>query len=176
MQDFITFVYTILPGAVFFLLAFIIIIMALGMVLSKNLVHSAVFMILTFIGVAGIYFLLMADFIAAMQLLVYAGAIAILLTFGVMLTRRGDIRQSNVSNQYRFSGGLVALLIFGMLTYVTAITDFYVPYLSEGVSTVGPIGDLMMSQFVVPFEVAALLLLFAMVGAIIIAKGVKNSR
>lgn len=161
---------------VFGVLAAIILGSALAMVLSKNLVHSAIFMVVTFIGVAGIYLTLSADFLAVMQILVYIGAISVLLVFGVMLTRRGDIATSNLFNKYKLSGAAVALLLFVVLGRLIMKSSWTISNYTVPDSTIGPIADLMMNTYVVPFEVAAILLLVAMVGAIIVAKGVKNSR
>jgi len=161
-------------SVVFFILAAIILGSALAMVLSKNLVHSAIFMVITFLGVAGIYLMLSADFLAVMQILVYIGAISVLLVFGVMLTRRGDITTSNLFNRYKFSGALVAAALFAVLARLIQKSDWTVSQYTLTETTIDPIADLMMNSYVVPFEVAAILLLVAMVGAIIVAKGVKN--
>lgn len=163
-------------AVVFGILAVIILGSALAMVLSKNLVHSALYMIVTFLGVAGIYLMLSADFLAAMQILIYVGAISVLLVFGVMLTRRGDIAASNLFNRYKVAAGLVSLGLFLILGRLILTSSWQLSSMSFPETTVGPIADLMMSVYVVPFEVAAILLLVAMVGAIIVAKGVKNPR
>lgn len=161
---------------VYWILAVVILGAALAMVLSKNLVHSALFMVVTFIGVAGIYLMLSADFLAAMQILVYVGAISVLLVFGVMLTRRGDIAMSNLFNKYKIVAGVICLGLFLILERLIMTSTWQPSIFSAPESTVGPIADLLMTKYVVPFEVAALLLLVAMVGAILVAKGVKQSR
>lgn len=165
-----------MQAIVFWILAAVILGFALAMVLSRNLVHSAIFMVVTFIGVAGIYLTLSADFLAIMQVLVYVGAISVLLVFGVMLTRRGDIGMSNLFNKYKWTGALVAMVLFGILGRLIMQSSWSLSSTTVPATTIGPIADLMMSTYVVPFEVAALLLLAAMVGAIILAKGVKNYR
>jgi len=150
---------------------------ALMMVGSKNLVHSALWLVLVFIGVSGVYMLLEADFLAVVQLLVYAGAIAVLLVFGVMLTRRGDMSESNPFNKYAVSGAVVALLFFLLVESMVNKTDWPVrAYEALGSGTAGPIAEGLLGQFVVPFEVAAILLLVAMVGAIILARGVREDK
>lgn len=160
----------------FGVLSAVIIGFALLMVFSKNLVHSAIFMVVTFIGVAGIYLTLSADFLAAVQILVYVGAISILLVFGVMLTPRGDIAASNLFNKNILSGGLVSLGLLVILGRLIFTSEWTLSSGSVPDSTVGPIADLMMNVYVIPFEAAALLLLSAMVGAIIVAKGAKHSK
>lgn len=161
----------------FWLLAAIIIASALAVVLLKNIVHSALFLVLTFVGVAGIYILLNAEFLAAVQVLVYAGAVAVLIVFAVMLTRRGDIRASNLFNSSSLAAGVVALALFIIITLATGRTTWMATSggnLSE--SNVGAVADAFLGRFVIPFEVAAVLLLVAIVGAIILARGVREDR
>lgn len=160
----------------FYILSAVIVGFALAMVLSKNLVHSAIYMAVTFIGVAGIYLTLSAGFLAAVQILVYVGAISILLVFGIMLTRRGDICASNLFSKNVVSGGVVSLALLLILGRLIFAGEWTMSNFSPPENTVGPIADLMMNVYVIPFETAAILLLAAMVGAIIVAKGAKHNR
>ncbi|WP_238134257.1 NADH-quinone oxidoreductase subunit J family protein [Calderihabitans maritimus] len=159
---------------IFWLLTALIIGSALAVVLLKNIVHSALYLMVTFVGVAGIYILLEADFLAAVQILVYVGAVSILLVFGVMLTRRGDIRESNPFNRYKGIAALVALVLFLLVERFILGTSWTLSNAVPPADTVGPIAEAMLSDFVVPFEAAAILLLVAMVGAIILARGVTS--
>lgn len=164
---------------VFFLFAFLTIFMGFLVVTSKNIVHSALALALTFVGVAALYVLMDADFLAAAQLLIYGGAVAILVVFGVMLTMKsGDVENTNESSRNWLPGGIVATLTFLVMAAVIASTSAWrVPFeKTEAVSTVQDISWLMLTKYVVPFEVAAVLLLVAMVGAIILAKGVNDSK
>ncbi|MGI6678943.1 MAG: NADH-quinone oxidoreductase subunit J [Dehalobacterium sp.] len=160
----------------FGVLSGVIIIFALAMVLSKNLVHSAIYMVVTFLGVAGIYLTLSADFFAAVQVLVYVGAISILLVFGVMLTPRGDIKESNLYSKHKWGGLLVSLGLFVILGRLIFTSLWPVSGGSIPESTVGSIAELMMNVYVIPFETAAILLLAALVGAIIVGKGARQNR
>ena len=144
------------------------------MIITTNLVHSALFMVSTFLGVAGIYLLLSADFLALVQLLVYVGAISVLLVFGVMLTRRGNINESNPFNKYKFIGGLIVFALFLIAERFILLTQWVRSDINPPQTTVAQIADLMLNDYVVPFEIAAILLLVAMVGAIIIGKGVND--
>lgn len=155
----------------FYIFAAVILICAAEVVFSKNLVHSALFMVVTFVGVACIYLLLNADFLAVVQLLVYVGAISVLLVFGVMLTRRGDMSESNLFNKYRVAAGIVALALFGVIVRFVLLSPMNMGAVSVPQSTVAQIADLLLGDYVLPFEIAGLLLLVAMVGAIIIGKG-----
>lgn len=156
---------------IFWLITFVVVGSALAVVLLRNIVHSALFLIVTFVGVSGIYLLLQADFLAAVQLLVYAGAVAILIVFGVMLTVRGDIKNSNMFNNYRLSAAALALVFFLLVERIVLKTDWVLSTAAVPDSTVAPIAHALLSDFVVPFEAAAVLLLVAMIGAILLARG-----
>lgn len=170
-MDFNTVVSLIMSNALFYIFALIILIFAVLMVSSKNLVHSALFMIVVFIGVACVYVMLQADFLAVVQILVYVGAISILLVFGVMLTRRDDMSRSNPGNDHRKMAFFVSLVLFGVIVWKVLATKWPI-IASEAVQpTVGPIADLLLGKYIVPFEAAAVLLLVAMAGAIILGKG-----
>lgn len=157
----------------FWLLTAIVIACAIAVVTLKNIVHSALYLILTFIGIAIVFLFLEADFLALVQILVYAGAISILIVFAVMLTRKGDMKQSNLFNNYKWFGALLCLALFLLIERLIAVNNFTVTNINTQ-DTIGPIAEAMLGQYVVPFEIAALLLLIAMVGAIIVAKGVKG--
>lgn len=157
-------------SAVFYLLSLVIIFAALGVVLKKNLVHSALLLTASFIGVGGIYIMLNADFLAAVQILVYAGAVAVMITLGVMLTRREHMADSNPDHGHK----LAALFVTGIFAIVVVSAFLVTPWQVDvhfTPDTVGALADLMLGQYVIAFEVAAVLLLVAMIGAIIMAKG-----
>ncbi|SJZ58477.1 NADH-quinone oxidoreductase subunit J family protein [Selenihalanaerobacter shriftii] len=153
----------------FWILAIITIGSALAVVFLQNIVHSALSLILTFIGVAGLYLLIQVNFIAAVQILVYAGAIAIILAFGVMLTQRDDMSKTNLFNNQRGIAFLITsilLVVIGRIIWITT----WMPNTPKD-STVNQIATIMLKQHAIPFEVIAILLLVAMVGAITLAKG-----
>ncbi|MGI9859778.1 NADH-quinone oxidoreductase subunit J [Moorella naiadis] len=165
-----------ISALLFWLLAAITIAAALAVVLLKNIVHSALYLVLTFVGVAGLYILLQAEFLAAVQLLVYAGAVAVLIVFAVMLTRRGDIKASNLFNINYLAAGVVSLALFVVILLATGrVTWTGSPGMAPG-SNVGAIAGAFLGRFAIPFEVAAVLLLVAMVGAILLARGGKPER
>ncbi len=158
---------------VFWPIAFLIIACAIGVVHSKNIIHSALAMILTFIGIAVVFILLEADFLALTQILVYAGAISILIVFAIMLTRKSDMKNSNLFNKLRWIGLVVCLGFFAIITRLILVSKFIYKNLSIE-NTISAIADGFFGNYMIPFEVSALLLLIALVGAIILAKGVKN--
>jgi NADH-quinone oxidoreductase subunit J len=147
-------------------------------VYSRNLVHSALFLILSLFGVAGLFVLLSAPFLAAIQILVYIGAIAILIIFAVMLTRSMTNITDLFNRQKWFAGIVGGLLFFALMTGVVLPvwgpngSSGIIQPISEDVATTREIGLMLVSGdgYVLPFEVASLLLTAAMVGAIVIAR------
>jgi len=148
----------------------------LGVVTGRNLIHSALWLIVSLFGVAGLFVLLSAPFLAAIQVLVYIGAIAILIIFAVMLTR-GMTHMPDVYNRQWALSLVVALGVFALLL-VGVILPVWGPDGSVAtdapavITTTRDIGVALVdkNQFVLPFEVASLLLTAAMVGAIAIAR------
>jgi NADH-quinone oxidoreductase subunit J len=160
----------------FWLLAAIVTASALAVVLLKNIVHSALYLVLTFVGVAGLYILLNAEFLAAVQLLVYTGAIAVLIVFAIMLTRRGDIRASNLFNVNCLAAAVVSLALFVVITLATGRMAWTANPGQAPAGNVATFADAFLGRFAIPFEIAAVLLLVAMVGAILLARGGKADR
>jgi NADH-quinone oxidoreductase subunit J len=139
-------------------------------VLSRSLISSAFALLFTFMGVAGLYFALGADFLAAVQILIYVGGILVLLVFGVMLTHRLydlDLR----SERSRFTPSVIlAALLFGILLRLALRTQWFVAAGGEPGPTTGEIGKLFLGRFILPFEVASVLLLVALMGAALIVR------
>jgi NADH-quinone oxidoreductase subunit J len=160
---------------VFWLLTAVILGSALAVVLLKNIVHSALLMIVTFIGIAGLFISLNADFMGLVQILVYVGAVSIILIFGIMLTRRGDMKGSNPFNNYKIGAGIVAIGLFYLVKQAIYKTNWAISQTPAQESYVEAIPELVLVDLLVPFQLAGLLLLVAMVGAVVLAKGVKKS-
>jgi NADH-quinone oxidoreductase subunit J len=157
---------------VFWVLAVIIIASALRVVTTGNLVHAALYLVATLMAAAGLYLLLFAEFIAWAQVLVYVGAIVVLMLFGLMLTR-APIGKGEFDNDQRPLAALVALAIF-IVTSVILVRAFEgkeidLTQAPEG-SPTASLGELIFSTYVLPFEVVSVLLLAALVGAIVIAR------
>ena len=163
---------------VFFIFAILAIAAAWGVVTSKNIMHSALYLALSFAGVAVLYVLMNADYLAAVQLLIYTGGIAIMVVFAVMLTLRGEISKSNPENRVWGWGALIATLMFIMIAFVILTNaDWRIlptPWTAGG--SAADISLLLLTKFMIPFEAAAVLLTVALVGAVILAKGVKVSK
>ncbi|MEK7853861.1 MAG: NADH-quinone oxidoreductase subunit J [candidate division NC10 bacterium] len=156
--------------AFFFLFAGFVLAAALVVVLGRNLVHSAIALIFTFFGVAALYVLLDAEFLAAVQVLLYIGGITILLLFAIMLTSRLSPRGMEIFNKQVLPAALITGGILFALLYAAWL----------GIRPAGPpppfldsttsLGTMFLTSHVLPFEVASVLLLVAMVGAILLAR------
>ncbi len=156
---------------VFFLLAFVIIASAIAVVTMRNIFHCALMLILCLFCVAGLYILLSAEFLAVVQVLLYVGAIAILMIFAIMLTSKLAGREKQMSNEQTFIGGFLAIVFAGGVIYAVRETFFRVSTeaLPTGDNSLA-IGNALMTEFVLPFEVVSILLLAALIGAIILAR------
>lgn len=160
---------------VFWVLAAVILGSGMAVIAAKNLVHAALFMVLTFFGISGIYVLLEADFLAVVQVFIYVGAIAVLIIFGVMLTQRENMGETNTSSPHRIPAAAVIGLFLIIIVLAINHTGWRIDPSPALSSTVGPIADLMLSTFVIPFEGVAILLTVAILGAIIISKGRRST-
>jgi NADH-quinone oxidoreductase subunit J len=143
---------------------------AVAVVTNKNILHSAFYLVLSFVGVASIYVQLQAPFIAVVQVLVYIGAIAILIVFAIMLTRRmysEDLSQRNAQWGWSALGAAALFLVLGWIVFKVnwPVVQQMVP---EDSITI--LGQDLLSTYVIPFEIASVLLLAALVGAIIIGR------
>lgn len=168
------------PDQIIFLLcAALIVSSALMVVTTRNLVHAALWLVAALFGVAILYALLQAGFLALVQVVVYIGAIAILFIFAVMLTRREMRDKGPQVNQNWVISAFLALLTFGGLAYILSSWDGYsrtASVLPAGVDTLMVLGKALVSPeaYVLPFEVASILLLAALVGAVFIATSSKE--
>ena len=143
---------------------------AVSVVLNKNLVYAAISLLLTFLGVAAMYVFLWADFMAGTQVLIYIGGILILLLFGIMLTHKiTSVRISHTSVQ-KGIGAAVVLVLFVGLIWMVKVTPWKIGDAREPIETVSEIGTLLMTDFLLPFEVASVLLLGALIGAAVLAR------
>jgi len=157
-------------NVVFGILAVVMVIAAFRLVTTQNVVRAALFLAIVLAGAAGIYILLAAEFLAWVQVLVYIGAVVVLLLFGVMLTRAPIGRDADLDNEQRLLGALVALFLFGSLGAVLldAFGDQKVG--TFGIRRTAEVSDSIFGDFVIPFELASILLLSALVGAVALAR------
>ncbi len=138
---------------------------------SRNIVHSGFALLATFIGVAGLYAFLSADFLAIVQVMVYVGGVLILILFALMLTSRID--DARVSNPTigTLPAAFLLVAFAGILIYASVMEFGAVTELPPGGPTTEGIGDALLSRFVLPFEVISVLLLAVLLGAVTIAGG-----
>lgn len=155
------------------ILAVMMIATALGVVLLSNIVYSAFLLAGVFISISGLYLLLNADFVAAAQILVYVGAVSVLILFAIMLVnKQEDFREIPGRWIRNVSTGVICGGLFALLGTMVLVTPWSINSTSPAVveNTVIAIGKHFFSDFLLPFELASVLLLMAMVGAIILAR------
>lgn len=167
-------------GIIFVVAALVAIISALLMVTRKNPIHSALWMIVTFIAMAVIYLMLNAQFIAVAQVMVYAGAIMMLIIFVIMLVQmdngQGEAALKPRVSKIKVAGAVVAVILFlevllGVLFYQkTGISGGYTTDMLNSIGNVRTVGSILYGQYLFPFEIASILLLVGIVGAVVIVK------
>ena len=146
------------------------IVTAVWVVLSPNLIHSAVSLLFTLFGVAGLYVYLYADFIAATQIIIYVGGILVLIIFGVMLTNNIDDPNLSNESQNKLLGGVFCFALLVMLSKIILNTNWYREELITRESTVNDIGNMLLTTYLLPFEIVSILLLAALMGAALLSR------
>lgn len=152
----------------FWILAVITVGAAFGVAAVRNLIHSVVLLIVTFAGVAGLYITLSADFIAVVQILIYIGAIAILIIFAIVLTPRAG--RLNQEGFMLLPALVLAVLVAGTMIFVAFDTNWAISERDGFEDTATAIGDLLLDKYALPFEIASVLLLSAILGAILLVR------
>lgn len=154
----------------FWVLAVVGVAAALSVVLLKSVFRAALTLILCFVSVAGIYVTLSADFLAAAQILIYVGGISILIILGIMLTR--DVQHGSTSNRLRIPAFLVAAVFIGVMVYALTNTAWPVSATAPLQQTTSVLGEKLLGNggFILPVEIAATLLLAAILGAIVLVR------
>jgi NADH:ubiquinone oxidoreductase subunit 6 (subunit J) len=154
----------------FYATAIAMVVGAIGMVLNRDMIRSAMLLILTLGGVAAMYVLLSADFLAIAQLLVYIGAIMILMLFAIMLTP-GQVDLPTGSPQaQRISAALIAIAVGALSVWVVLTTPWNLRSVPLNTQTAEQIGNLLLTTYVLPFWIASVLLTVGLIGAIVIAR------
>jgi NADH-quinone oxidoreductase subunit J len=154
----------------FFIVALVTIGSAAIVVLSRSLIYSAFSLLFTFFGVASIYVFLGADFLAATQVLIYVGGILVLLLFGVMLTHRLYSLNLKTETFQLIPGVLISFGVFVSLALVATNTKWNLVAEKTALPTADTIGILFMTEYLLPFEVASILLLVALIGAAMLVR------
>jgi NADH-quinone oxidoreductase subunit J len=134
---------------------------------ARSLFHAVLFLIVTFIGVAGFFVLLSADFLAMAQIIIYVGAIAVLMLFAILLTPRAD--RNNAETMMLAPAVLLAVAVATVIIFVVYDTNWSTVAASPGL-TGRELGDALLSTWVLPFQIASVLLTAALVGAIMLIR------
>jgi NADH-quinone oxidoreductase subunit J len=167
----------IAQNIIFGILAFTMAVSALKLVTTKNVVHAALYLVIVLAGMAAQYVLLAAEFVAVVQVLVYIGAVMVLILFGIMLTRAPIGKDQDLDNNQRALSAVVSVFLFGALS--TLLYDAFGRQkldVNNGIATAASgantnaAADSIFSTYLVPFEVLSVLLLAALVGAVVVAR------
>lgn len=154
----------------FWILAVIIVVAALGVIVQKNVFRAALSLILCLVAIAGIFITLSADFLAAAQILVYVGAISVVIILAIMLTR--EFTQGNPSNRLRVPALIISASLFGLITFAVVKTRWQVTAVAPQTPTTQALAEQIFGQngFILPLEITAVLILAVILGAIVIAR------
>lgn len=157
----------------FIVLAFFTLAGGLGVVVTRNVVHAALFLLVSLVAVAGLYLILFAEFLALVQVLIYGGAIIIVLLFAIMLTRSAEY--PHISDNKQWPLAAVAAGAVGVVLGA-AFLDNNIPETSPNSPAFADLANSLFTTWAIPFEVASLVLLVALIGAIIIARTGEDNR
>jgi NADH-quinone oxidoreductase subunit J len=157
---------------VFYVFAVITLGSAFVVVFSRNIVYSAFSLLFTFFGVAGLYALLQADFLAITQILIYVGGILVLLLFGVMLTNNVISVDIKTGALQTVPAMLIVAIVAGSLSglFYSTWKDAATPASPTLTTTTKPLGEMLMTGYLLPFEIASVILLVALIGAALISR------
>jgi NADH-quinone oxidoreductase subunit J len=157
-------------AAAFWIVAIVAVVAALGVVFLQNVFRAALALILCFITIAGLYITLSADFLAAVQILVYVGAISVLIILAIMMTH--DVQRGSPGNRLKIPAFIVAVVLLGIMIFTVTRTTWQMAAASPLAPTTGPLAVKLFSEngYILPVEIGAVLLLAAIIGAIVIAR------
>jgi NADH-quinone oxidoreductase subunit J len=157
-------------AAAFWIMAVVAVGSALAVVFHRNVFRAALALVLCFITVAGLYITLSADFLAAVQILVYVGAISVLIILAIMMTR--EVQKGSPVNKMQIPAAVVALVLLGIMVYTVTSTPWKVAAEAPLSPTTVPLATRLFSEngFILPVEIGAMLLLAAILGAIVITR------
>ena len=154
----------------FMSICLLVILSAFWVVMSPNLIHSAVSLLFTLFSVAALYVFLYADFMAASQVIIYVGGILVLIIFGVMLTNKIDDPKLSNQSQNQLVAGVFCLLLLIFQFQIIFNTNWYIGDFITRESTVNDIGMMLLTDYLLPFEIVSVLLLAALIGAAMLSR------
>lgn len=154
----------------FWVLAVVVIVAALAVVLLRDIFRAALCLVLCFLAVAGVYVTLSADFLAVVQVLIYVGAISVLIILAIMLTR--GVQRGSPSNKLRIPAFLVAILFLGVVSFAMFNTPWQISSVPPVEPTTAALAVKLFAKdgFILAVEIAAILLLAAILGAIVLTR------
>jgi NADH-quinone oxidoreductase subunit J len=160
------------PLVIFFVLAAIAVLGAISLILQRHPIHSALSLIVVMIALAGLYLLMGAEFVAAVQIIVYGGAIMVLFIFVIMLLNAGEEERTNVSRLAFYAGIPLAVAVTGLIAaaIVSSQSTASMASTSGTLTSTKTLSNLLFTEFVYPFELTSFLILVAILGAIVLAQ------
>jgi NADH-quinone oxidoreductase subunit J len=160
------------PLFIFFVLAALAVAGAVSLILQRHPIHSALSLIVVMVALAGLYLLMGAEFVAAVQIIVYGGAIMVLFVFVIMLLNAGEEERSNLSRLATFAGIPLAVALAGFIAVAIARSSGHLPEGATGaaLTSTKTLSMLLFTDFVYPFELTSILILVAILGAIVLAQ------
>ena len=157
---------------IFFVLAGLAVLGAVALIVQSHPIHSALSLILVMLSLAGLYLLMGAEFVAAVQIIVYGGAVMVLFIFVIMLLNAGEEERTNFSKLATFAGVPLALALASIIAVAIARSSGNIPATaaSGAITSTKTLSMMLFSDFVYPFELTSFLILIAIVGAIVLAQ------
>jgi NADH-quinone oxidoreductase subunit J len=161
---------------IFFMLAGLAVLGALSLVLQRHPIHSALSLIVVMVCLAGLYLLMGAEFVAAVQIIVYGGAIMVLFIFVIMLLNAGEEERTDFSKIAKFAGLPLALALTASIAAAVVKPDLGTPGVTQAVipNATAHISSMLFKEFVYPFELTSFLILVAIIGALVLAQREKK--
>ena len=159
------------PGIAFWVLSAVTLVAAGGVMVSRNLLHAVLFLILSFVGIAGFFVLLSADFLAMAQIIIYVGAIAVLVLFAILLTPHAS--RDNAETAMLLPAVLLSVCLGAVFLFVIHDAKWSTVTESPGLGA-SELGEALLTTWVLPFEIASVLLTAALVGAIMLARSAQE--
>ena len=149
---------------------------ALGVVTTRNVVYAAVFLLMALVGVAGIFLILLAEFLALVQVIIYGGAITVVLLFAIMLTRAPEQQaiEDNPQKPLAVVAGFASFVLFALAALLTPWHPTTTEAAETPMTSFSNLGHSLFSDFAIAFEIASLVLLVALVGAIVLTRSGKQ--
>jgi NADH-quinone oxidoreductase subunit J len=160
------------PLVIFFVLAAMAVLGAISLIVQRHPIHSALSLIVVMVALAGLYLLMGAEFVAAVQIIVYGGAIMVLFIFVIMLLNAGEEERTNFSRLATYAGIPLAVAVTGLIAaaIVGSGRALPAPVPSGALTSTKTLSMLLFNEFVYPFELTSFLILVAILGAIVLAQ------